>query len=195
MEDCCARASTIATPDAELAALERQIQGLKAEATRLRRRRAPERIAPVTLQEIQGSIQLADLFGAHDTLILVHNMGRSCHYCTMWADGFNGLVRHLTTRSAFVVCSPDPPAEQRQFAQSRGWQFRMVSAAGTDFFNAMGFVDADGYSPGASIFERTSQGEVLRTSRIEFGPGDDFCPVWHFFDLLPAGVGSWEPRA
>jgi hypothetical protein len=30
--------------------------------------------------------------------------------------------------------------------------------------------------------------------RAEFGPGDDFCAVWHFFDLLPEGVDGWEPR-
>ncbi|HEY4822831.1 MAG TPA: hypothetical protein VIH83_04000 [Candidatus Bathyarchaeia archaeon] len=37
-----------------------------------------------------GKAALSTLFGKKDDLILVHNMGRSCPYCTMWADGFNG---------------------------------------------------------------------------------------------------------
>jgi DNA-binding transcriptional ArsR family regulator len=27
-----------------------------------------------------------------------------------------------------------------------------------------------------------------------FSPGDDFCTVWHLFDLLPGGAGDWFPK-
>jgi len=27
-----------------------------------------------------------------------------------------------------------------------------------------------------------------------FSPGDDFCSLWHFFDLLPEGTGDWQPQ-
>ena len=27
-----------------------------------------------------------------------------------------------------------------------------------------------------------------------FGPGDDFCTVYHFFDMLPAGTDSFRPK-
>src|SRR5688500_10138230 len=74
----------------------------------------------------------------------VHNMGRRCSYCTMWADGFNGLLPHLEDRMAFVMSSPDSPAEQEAFARRRGWRFRMVSAAGTSFARDAGFEDANG---------------------------------------------------
>ena len=40
-------------------------------------------------------VRLSSLFGEKDELILVHNMGRGCPYCTMWADGFNGVLPHL----------------------------------------------------------------------------------------------------
>ena len=34
-------------------------------------------------------IKLSQLFGTKKDLILVHNMGKSCPYCTMWAEGVN----------------------------------------------------------------------------------------------------------
>ena len=64
--------------------------------------------------------------------------GRGCVYCTMWADGFNGVVPHLEDRAAFVVVSPDEPHVQAEFAASRGWRFRMV-AARSDFTGDMGY--------------------------------------------------------
>ena len=27
-----------------------------------------------------------------------------------------------------------------------------------------------------------------------FDRGDDFCALWHLFDLLPGGAGDWQPR-
>ena len=32
---------------------------------------------------------------AHDRLLMIHNMGEACRYCTLWADGFNGFLPHL----------------------------------------------------------------------------------------------------
>lgn len=72
-------------------------------------------------------IRLSELFGNKKDLILIHNMGNSCPYCTMWADGFNGLLQHLQDRAAFVVSSPDDPMTQKDFASSRGWKFKMIS--------------------------------------------------------------------
>ena len=40
-------------------------------------------------------------------------MGRGCSYCTLWADGFNGLRHHFEDRAAFVVVSPDTPEQQK----------------------------------------------------------------------------------
>jgi len=46
------------------------------------------------------SVALSSLFGDHRDIIVVHNMGQSCRYCTMWADRFNGLYPYLANRSA-----------------------------------------------------------------------------------------------
>ena len=63
-----------------------------------------------------GPASFADLFGDKNDLILIHNMGKGCTSCTMWADGFNGVYDHLASRAAFVVSSPNPVAVQKAFA-------------------------------------------------------------------------------
>ena len=74
------------------------------------------------------TVKLSSLFGNKGDLILIHNMGKNCPMCTMWADGFNGVLQHLEDKAAFVVVSPDGPRTQKNFAKSRGWKFKMLSA-------------------------------------------------------------------
>ena len=44
-----------------------------------------------------------------------------------------------------------------------------------------------------STFKRKG-GKIVRVSDTAMGPGDDFCSVWHFFDLLPDGANGWQPK-
>lgn len=137
-------------------------------------------------------MRLSDLFDDHDELLVVHNMGGSCPYCSLWADGFVALARQLETRCAFVLCSDDPAPEADAVKQSRGWPYRVVSGHGTGFTAAMGFRGEDGRPwPGISAFRRVPGGRILRTGRAPFGPGDDFCAVWPMLDLLPPR--DWRP--
>lgn len=137
---------------------------------------------------------LTELFGVYDELIVVHNMGRACRYCTLWADGLNGLAPHFISRAAFVVISPDPPEVQRTLAASRGWQFDMWST-GPEFLVDMKMADEKGSPwPGISVFSRRGNGEIVRAGYDYFGPGDDYCAIWHVWDLFPLGIGGWEPR-
>lgn len=144
-----------------------------------------------------GPVHLSELFGDHDDLFVIHNMGAGCVYCTLWADGFNGVIDHLESRAAFVVSSPDAPDAQREFAEGRGWRFRMVSHGETTFADDMGYFtaagDYPGYHPGVSVFRKDGD-RVLRVSDTSFGPDDDFCAVWHLFNLLPQGADGWEPK-
>jgi hypothetical protein len=32
------------------------------------------------------------------------------------------------------------------------------------------------------------------TSDTSFSPGDDFCNVWHLFDLIAEGASGWLPK-
>ncbi len=151
----------------------------------------PQEVQDYDLTNMEGPVRLSRLFGEHDDLILIHNMGVSCSYCTLWADGYNGLHPHVVTRAGFAVSSPDRPNVQKKFAESRGWKFPMVSHAGSTFAADMGYVSANGgWMPGVSVFRREGK-TILRVSDTGFSPGDDFCTLWHFFDLLPGGVGEW----
>lgn len=181
--------------DNEIDQLDYQIQELRGKLAELKRQRPAEPVPDYEFRAADGTpVRLSALFGERDELILVHNMGRECPYCTLWADGLTGFVPHFESRAAFVVTSPDPPEVQREFAAERGWNFRMVSAHGTTFVNDMGFVDPEeGFMPGVSIFQRRADGGCDRVTRAEFGPGDDFCAIWHFFELLPRGADGWEP--
>ena len=151
----------------------------------------PQEVRDYEFTNTDGTVRLSELFGSHEDLILIHNMGVSCSYCTLWADGYNGIHPHVVTRAGFAVSSPDRPSVQHNFAASRGWKFPMVSHAGSTFAADMGYVSAKGgWMPGVSVFRREGT-TLLRVSDTSFSPGDDFCTLWHFFDLLPGGVGEW----
>lgn len=158
--------------------------------------RKKEPVENYVFQGWDGKITLAELFGGKNELILIHNMGKQCNYCTLWADGFQGFYKHLKTRAGFVLANHNSPAEQKEFAKSRGWEFPMVSAAGTSFAKDMGFLSDDGslMNPGVSIFQKNEAGEIFRTTSAGFGPGDLFAGIWHLFDLLPGGPGNWQPK-
>jgi predicted dithiol-disulfide oxidoreductase (DUF899 family) len=180
--------------------LTRKIRKLEARLVRqhqklgeLKRRRPPEPVANYTLAGPTGPVKLSALFGSHKDLIVVHNMGRRCPYCTMWADGYNGLRPHLENRAAFAVVSPDSVKVQQAFAQSRGWKFRMLSGKDSVFAADMGFMDGRQPLPGVSTFRRKGN-KIYRIASAPFGPYDPFCATWHFFDLLADGVGDWSPK-
>src|SRR5215471_11278155 len=153
----------------------------------------PQEVQDYEFTNTEGTVRLSGLFGPHEDLILIHNMGVSCSYCTLWADGYNGIHPHVVTRAGFAVSSPDRPGVQHEFAASRGWKFPMVSHAGTTFAADMGFRTDKGWKPGVTVFRRQGQ-KIFRVSDATFSPGDDFCTVWHLFDLLPGGPGDWRPK-
>ena len=137
---------------------------------------------------------LSDLFGDKSDLIVIQNMGQSCRYCTMWADGFMGVKQHLEDRAAFALVSPDSPSEQQAFSKSRGWTFRILSSRGTPFKKDLGFESETGdQSPGVSTFRREGT-KLINIANDFFGPGDSYCAVWHLYDLLHGGADGWEPQ-
>ena len=175
--------------------LEKAQQRLK----EVRRRVPAEPVRDYELHGPDGPVRLSEAFGDKSDLILIHNMGSGCPYCTMWADGFNGVLHHLEDRSAFVVVSPDSPETQQQFRRKRGWRFRMLSAGGTTLFKDMGFESEDEHygsnaMPGVSVFHKSTDGSIVRVASDFLGPGDSYCSVWNLFDLLRDGVGDWEAK-
>jgi len=190
---------TTATPahaDARVNDLLERIGKLKNELSDARRARPAEPVEDWQLRDLDDKpVRLSELFGEHRDLLVVHNMGKRCNYCTLWADGMTGYVRHFATRCGFALCSADPPATAREHAKARGWTYRVVSGAGSDFARAMGYVTDTGSAlPGVSAFRKLDDGRIVRTAHTPFGPGDDFCAVWPLFDLLQGGAGKWEPK-
>jgi len=179
----------------EIEALAKKIYELKAELAELRRQQPRVPVRDYTLHDFDGQeVKLSELFGDKDDLIVVHNMGKSCAYCTLWADNYNGAVDHLEDRAGFAVVSPDPPAVQKKIATSRGWRFAMLSGEGSTFIEDMGFKKGDQWQPGVSTFHRDADGQITRVAQAPFGPGDDFCSVWPFFELLADGIDGWAPK-
>jgi len=181
----------------EVRALEHQIQELKTRLAQARRSAPPsEPIVDYAFALASGgTTTLSSLFAGKRDLLIIHNMGRKCPYCTLWADGLNGIRRHLENRAGLALCSPDSPAVQKDFAALRAWGFRMVSPLGNSFIKDMGFEGADGdVGPGVSAFRLGDDGAITRVGSAGFGPGDNFCAAWHLFDLLRDGSNGWEPK-
>jgi predicted dithiol-disulfide oxidoreductase (DUF899 family) len=177
----------------KLAAYRREIAALRDKMLALQNEAEPEEIEDYRFGTTDGPVHLSELFGEREYLFVIHNMGKACPACTMWADGFNGVLPHLENRAAFVVSSPDDPLTQRAFAAERGWRFRMVSHQGTSFAADMGYRNEQGWLPGVSVFRRLGD-RIYRVSDTPFDQGDDFCAVYHLFGLLPEGAAGWRPK-
>jgi predicted dithiol-disulfide oxidoreductase (DUF899 family) len=178
----------------QLNTLREKITTIRGEMRMLQKQVEPEVVEDHAFESSTGTVLLSALFGRHADLILIHNMGAGCPYCTMWADGYNGLYAHIADRASFVLASPDRPDRQAKFAASRGWQFPMVSDPGSAFAKVMGYTSPEGRpTPGISVLQKRGS-QIVRVADASKGPYDDFCAAWHLFDLLPEGAAGWQPR-
>lgn len=181
--------------DATVASLSKQVYELKQKLAEARRNAAPEPVEDYTFYGDEGEVKLSGMFGDKTDLLLVHNMGTSCNYCTLWADGLVAMYPHLSRRCAFVLVSPDDPSVRRAYAAERGWNYPTFTDSVKRFTKDMGFLDDEGHvHPGVSAFHLNEDGSIVRTGWDHFGPGDDYCSVWPLFDLLNGGADGWEPK-
>ena len=171
----------------------KQIAALRSEMREVQAAIEPEEVDDYSFATSDGPVTLSSLFGGKDDLFVIHNMGASCPYCTLWADGYNGIYHHLASRAAFVLSSPDAPEVQRRLAESRDWHFPMISHQGTSFAADMGYQSGKRLLPGLSVFQK-KEARIVRVSDSGSNPGDDFCALWHLFDLLPEGAENWSPQ-
>src|SRR6185312_1664653 len=138
--------SAIMYNDPELKQLQREISDRREKIVEIIKKKASPLAKSYQLYDKTGKASpLSDLFGDKQDLIVIHNMGKRCVYCTMWADEINGVRQHLEDRAALVLVSPDSPEVQQEFARSRGWNFQMYSDKTKEFTTDMGFAyDKDG---------------------------------------------------
>jgi predicted dithiol-disulfide oxidoreductase (DUF899 family) len=177
----------------EADALEAELMEKAKRLAALRRAEPPVEVPDYALATQSGETRLSALFGDRDKLLAIHNMGQACRYCTLWADGLNGVVPHLEDAMAVVLLSKDPPETQRRLAQDRGWRFRMASHGGRPYMKEQCAMQGYDNCPAAVVYERQG-GKILRRARTGFGPGDLYAPIWHLLALAGIGQDEWTPQ-
>ena len=177
----------------EIPELEKQIFELTAKLNELRKASAGDEVRDYEFSTIDGATSLLNMFGDKQQLLLIHNMGQGCRYCTLWADGFNGFLQHLESVMSVVLVSKDPPELQRQFANSRDWRFRLASHGGGEYISEQTVMDVAENMPGAVVYERDGD-KITRKNSCIFGPGDIYCSMWGLLGLAGLGADNWTPQ-
>jgi predicted dithiol-disulfide oxidoreductase (DUF899 family) len=159
---------------------------------------------------VDGPVRLSQLFNPHlePYLVMYHVMywaddDSFCPMCSGWIDALNGVTPHITQRVNFVGASQAPPERLQQWARQRGWdRVPVLSDVGTLLADALSARDEDG-DPVSTVAVFSKDGNTLRhmytmhPDDAENGDGrgiDLLNPVWHVFDLTPAGRGDFNLR-
>jgi len=155
-----------------------------------------------------GRQTLSDLFEGRGRLIVYHFMFApewqdGCPGCSLAADHFDGMDRHLPRLNAtFAAVSRAPIARIEDYRKRKGWRFKWVSAEPSDFnydyqvsfppeavdkgqgiygFELAKIDRAD--LPGTSVFARNEAGEVFHVYSAYTNGGDMPLSV-HYPELL-----------
>jgi predicted dithiol-disulfide oxidoreductase (DUF899 family) len=154
-------------------------------------------------------VHLSELFsGEGRPLIVYHFMyGKAqtsaCPMCTMWIDGYNGIVDHVTQNADFVIVAAADVPTLRGYARGRGWdRLRLLSAGSSTFKYDLKSEDEDGNQDSTvSVFTRDPDGSVRHcytahpwmSEEIRERGIDLLSPVWNLLDLTPEGRDNWYP--
>jgi len=179
--------------NSKISEIEFQIYELNKELNELRRNNEGPEVENYSFSTLDGKVSLLELFGDKDQLLVIHNMGQGCRYCTLWADGLNGFVPHLESTMSLVLVSKDAPEVQRRFANSRGWRFKLASHGGGDYIKEQTVMEGEDNMPGAVVYERKGQA-IYRKNTCIFGPGDLYCPMWQFLGMAGFSEETWTPQ-
>lgn len=177
----------------EIAEVEKQLFELTTKLNELRKTNTGEEVRNYQFSTLEGEVSLLELFGENDRLLLIHNMGQGCRYCTLWADGFNGFLPHLESAISVVLVSKDKPEIQRRFANSRNWRFRLASHGGGKYIQEQTVMDGQENMPGAVVYEREGD-RIRRKNAAVFGPGDLYCSIWNLFGMAGLNESNWTPQ-
>lgn len=179
-------------PQSEIQKLESEIFKLGEKLDKLRAESTPVPVKNYSFKDLNGSVNLLDLFAGKEVLFAIHNMGQACRYCTTWADGINAFLPHLESQFAVVLLSKDDPQLQRQLANSRGWRFRTASHGSTDYLKEQD-VSGGQNSPGIVCYTRKGE-HIFKKNFSGFGPGDQFCTLWNILSLAGQNSDSFTPQ-
>lgn len=163
-----------------------------------------------TLESEKGIVNLSDLFGDKQTLIIYSMMfgpqrKRPCPVCTSFLSAWDGTAMNLRERVALAVFARSPIERLLDFRKERGWQnLQLYSDIKGDYTRT--YVTADDADvPGLNVFTRRD-GAIRHFWSGEMSgemadPGQDprgapeIDPLWTFFDLTPEGrAPDWYPK-
>ena len=193
---------------AELTEAEIALRDQRERVAELRRQLPPDTVVQTdyALRDENGEVRLSALVGDRPLVLMQFMYGkaqtRPCPLCTLWADGYNGILGHLAQRVDFAVLIAGDVGSFSEYAKSRGWnQLRILSAGDSTLKSDLGFeTDDGGQMPGVSVFVRGDDASVRHFySGGAFFGGDQFrgmdllSPFWHFLDLTPEGRGDFMP--
>lgn len=154
---------------------------------------------------------LADMFGAHDTLVTYFWMygperERPCPMCTSFLGSLDIPARDIQQRVAMAAIGRSPVSRQLAFARERGWtNLKFYQCIGEDFAKDYRGLAPDGSEwPALDVWTKRG-GTVRHFWAGESGgtqdPGEDphgapdIAPLWNILDLTPDGRGSdWYPK-
>ena len=149
-------------------------------------------------------VRLSELFEGNKAELIVYHLmywaddDEFCPMCSLWIDGYNGVVTHVTQRANFVIASRAPFERLHAWGAHRGWdRLRLLSDDGPAFAREIDAEDADG-RPDSTIAVFKKDGDEVRHFYTAHPMLEDrergidlLSPVWHLFDLTPSGRGDW----
>jgi len=177
----------------EIAQIEKDIFDLTKKLHDLRAKQKSAEVTNYSFDTLNGKVTLQDLFAGKDKLLMIHNMGQGCRYCTLWGDGINGFVPHLESALSVVMVSKDSPEVQQRFANSRQWRMRMASHGGGAYQQEQVAGDGMDNAPGVASYELKGE-KIYRCGSAYFGPGDLYCSAWNFLALAGLDESNWTPQ-
>lgn len=177
----------------EIRALESEALALAKRLETLRRENDPMPVKNYSFETLAGPMDLLTFFGEKETLLVIHNMGDGCRWCTSWADGLNAALPHLEDSFAVVLVSRNDPLAQRRFALERGWNFRMASHGGGEYAEEQSVTPGEPDMPGIACYVRKGD-QIFRKNASEFGSGDFYNPLFHVATLAGIGLEEFTPR-
>ncbi len=177
----------------EIQKLEKEMYERAQRLEKLRKDAKPVAVKNYVFKNLGGEISLLELFGKKERLIMIHNMGQGCRWCTSWADAINGVLVHLESEFAVALVSKDSPEIQRTFALGRKWNFVMASHGGGDYISEQTPQEGDNNMPGIVCYERKDD-KIFRKNASIFGPGDVFNPLFHIVTLGGIGMEEFTPQ-
>lgn len=169
-------------------AVEERINELILQLNELRRKAEPVEVEDYKFRTSEGETSLSELFGDDSQLLVIHNMGKRCTYCMLYADGIHGFLPHLESNLGVVLVTGEEPEVQAKFAASRGWKFRLASHKELPYGEV-----ADENAAGAVVYEK-KEGKIFMKNECGFFQDDLYGAVWSFLGLAGISPDDWSPE-